>query len=152
VNPNANLVTGTAYTLTLTGTGAGGIQDAGGLHLATTTIHFTAGDSTAPTVTTTTPLNSSLNFALGGNVVVNFSERVIGVNGTTVVLRNLGTGTLIPGVVTQTPAGLRVTFNPNANLARNTLYQLTLTGGTGAITDASGNPLATTTVTFRTIP
>ena len=43
-------------------------------------------------------------------------------------------------------------MNPNGNLARNTLYTLTLTGGACAIRDAADNPLATTTITFRTAP
>jgi hypothetical protein len=45
-----------------------------------------------------------------------------------------------------------LTINPNANLANDTLYTVTLTGGTGAIRDNAGNPLATTTWTFRTGP
>ena len=45
-----------------------------------------------------------------------------------------------------------LTINPVANLANDTLYTVTLTGGTGAIRDIAGNPLATTTWTFRTGP
>jgi hypothetical protein len=47
-----------------------------------------------------------------------------------------------------------LTINPTANLANDTLYTVTLTGGTAAaqIHDVAGNPFATTTWTFRTGP
>jgi len=43
-----------------------------------------------------------------------------------------------------------LTLNPNATLAANTKYTVTLTGGPAAIRDAAGNPLATTTWSFTT--
>ena len=49
-------------------------------------------------------------------------------------------------------AGNRITVNPVPSLARNTLYRVTLTGGTSAVRDVVGNPLASTTITFRTRP
>jgi hypothetical protein len=49
-------------------------------------------------------------------------------------------------------AGTRVTLNPNANLARNTTYRLTLSGGGSGIRDMAGNALVTLTTHFRTRP
>ena len=149
VNPNANLAQSTSYTLTLVGTGAGGIQDATGLHLATTTIVFTtAGDTTAPTVTSSTPANGAVGVGQNANVVVNFSERVVGVSDASFVLTNRATGAVIPATLTQTAAGNRVTVNPTPTLARNTAYDLELRGGAALLRDSSGNPLANTTIGF----
>ena len=43
-----------------------------------------------------------------------------------------------------------VTLNPSSTLAANTRFTVTLTGGTGAIKDAAGNPLTTVSWTFTT--
>jgi len=151
VNPNANLAQNTSYTLTLVGTGAGGIQDASGLHLATTAIVFTtAGDTTAPTVTATTPPNNSVGVSRNANQVVNFSERVVGVSDASVQLVDRANGNVLPATLTLNAAGNRLTINPAANLAANTAYDLKLLGGAALIRDAVGNPLADTTIGFRT--
>ena len=151
VNPNANLVPSRSYTMTLIGTGANGIRDAAGVRLPTTTVDFTTrADTTAPVVTTTTPADGATGVGLGANTVVNFSERVVGLNQSTVELRNTATGTLVPRALTVNAAGTRVTINPDANMARNTVYEVRLVGGPAAIRDAFDNPLATTTFSFRT--
>ena len=153
VNPNANLVPSRSYTMTLIGTGNNGIRDAAGVRLQTTTVDFTTrGDTTAPVVTTTTPADGATGVGLGANTVVNFSETVAGLNQSSVELRNTATGTLVPRALTVNAAGTRVTINPDANMARNTVYEVRLVGGPAAIRDAFDNPLATTTFTFRTRP
>jgi hypothetical protein len=43
-----------------------------------------------------------------------------------------------------------VTLNPSVTLAGNTVYRVTLTGGTTAVRDIAGNPLTTTSWTFTT--
>ena len=153
VNPNANLVPARSYTMTLVGTGANGIRDTAGVRLPTTAVDFTTRtDTTAPQVTTTTPADGATGVGLGANVVVNFSETVVGLNQSTVELRNTATDTMVPRALTVNAAGTRVTINPDANLARNTVYEVRLVGGPAAIRDAFGNPLATTTFTFRIRP
>ena len=74
-------------------------------------------------VTTTTPADGATGVGLGANVVVNFSETVAGLNQSSVELRNTATGTLVPRALTVNAAGTRVTINPDANLARNTVYE-----------------------------
>ena len=152
VNPNANLAQNTSYTLTLVGTGAGGIQDASGLHLATTAIVFTtAGDTTAPTVTSSVPANGAVGVAPGVTATVNFSERIQGASDASVVLVNRATGDVIPATVLITnAAGTRMTVNPTPTLARNTAYDLKLLGGAALLRDVAGNPLADTTIGFTT--
>ena len=82
-----------------------------------------------------------------------FSEAVSGVTGATFTLK--------PGTATSTAANVAaaVTYNattrvatldPSANLAPNTPYTATLTGGASAIRDAADNPLATVSWTFTT--
>jgi methionine-rich copper-binding protein CopC len=153
VNPNANLVPSRSYTMTLIGTGNNGIRDAAGVRLQTTTVDFTTrGDTTAPVVTTTTPADGATGVGPAANTVVNFSETVAGLNQSSVELRNTATGTLVPRALTVNAAGTRVTINPDANMARNTVYEVRLVGGPAAIRDAFDNPLATTTISFRTRP
>ena len=152
INPNANLAQSTSYTLTLSGAGAGGIQDTGGQHLATTTIVFTtAGDTTAPTVTSSVPANGAVGVAPGVTATVNFSERIQGASDASVVLVNRATGAVIPATVLITnAAGTRMTVNPTPTLARNTAYDLKLLGGAALLRDVAGNPLADTTIGFTT--
>jgi methionine-rich copper-binding protein CopC len=145
VNPNADLTPGTAYTLNLLGTlpgGGAGIRNAAGLRLANTAIGFTtAADVTAPTVTAVNPANNATRVNPNTNVVATFSERVQGVTTATMVLRNTVTGASVNATVTLNAAGTAATLNPVANLARNTVYQVTLTGGAANIRDTAGNAL-----------
>jgi Ca2+-binding RTX toxin-like protein len=152
VNPNADLSADTSYVLTLLGTGATGIRDLAGNRLPTTTVRFTtAPDLRAPTITSTTPADGATGVAVGVNQVVNFSERVVGVTVDSVVLQANGAAP-VDAVLTLNATGNRVSINPRANLARNTLYSLTVTGGDTAVRDVAGNALATRTITFRTAP
>src|SRR3954470_23195970 len=76
-------------------------------------------------------------------------SRCRGSGGTTVTLRNAGTGASVPAAVTY-DAGTRVaTLNPTADLAARTRYTATVTGGNG-VRDLAGNPLTTVTWTFTT--
>jgi hypothetical protein len=103
-------------------------------------------------VTSSTPADGATGVLLGANTVVNFSETVVGLlQAGNVELRGVATGALVPSTLKVNTAGTKVTVNPDANLARNTLYRVTLTGGTTALRDAFDNPLATTSITFRTI-
>ncbi|MGY2874413.1 Ca2+-binding RTX toxin-like protein/methionine-rich copper-binding protein CopC [Marmoricola sp. URHA0025 HA25] len=146
VNPAANLLPGTTYTLTLLGTlpgGGAGIRNAAGLRLANTVITFTtANDTTPPTVTGVNPANGATRINPNTNVAVTFSERVVGASSTTVVLTNVATGVSVTAGVTLNAAGTVATLNPNVNLARNTLYEVSVVGGPTAIRDSAGNALA----------
>ena len=89
-----------------------------------------------------------------GVVIVNapisatFSEPVQGVSGSTFTLK---AGTTSVGATVSYDAASRVaTLKPSANLAVNTLYTATLTGGASAIRDVANNPLATVSWTFTT--
>jgi hypothetical protein len=152
VNPTADLRNDTSYVLTFLGTGGNGIRDLQGNRLPTTAVRFTtAPDGRAPAIAATTPADGASGVAVGANQLATFTERVVGAADTTVVLEANGAAP-VRATVTLNAAGNRVTVNPDRNLARNTLYSLTLTGGESAIRDVAGNPLATKAITFRTVP
>lgn len=69
---------------------------------------------------------------------------------TTFVLTNATTGATIAAVVSRSGTTNKWILNYNATLAANTRYTVVLTGGTTAIGDVAGNPLATTTRRFTT--
>jgi len=140
LNPNANLVVGTRYTVTLTS----GILDTGGNALANTAWSFTT--DVAPTVTNRSPLANANNVVVGSNVTATFSEAVTGVTGATVQLRS-PSGAVIPAAVTYNGTTRVATLNPTANLAAGTRYTASLTSG---IRDTGGNALAATSWSFTT--
>ncbi|HET7397585.1 MAG TPA: Ig-like domain-containing protein [Intrasporangium sp.] len=153
LTPSAALANSTTYTATLTG-GSTAIRDLAGNPLATSSWSFTtaaAADTTPPTITTRTPASGATAVSLTGNITATFSENVTGVSGTTFTLRNAA-GTLIGATVTYNSTTRVATLDPTASLVADTRYTATLTGGTTAIRDGAGNPLATSSWTFTTGP
>ena len=143
LNPNSTLAADTKYTATLTG-GATAVRDAVGNTLATSSWTFLTG--AAPTVTIA-PAANATGVSVSGNITGTFSENVAGISGTSFTLKNAA-GTAIPAVVSYNATTRVATLNPNANLAADQKYTVTLTGSATAIRDTAGNPLATRTWTF----
>lgn len=142
----APLAADTRYTVTLIG-GATGIRDLSGTPLATVSWTFTTGP--APTVTARTPAVDASSVARSSTVTATFSEPVLGVTGSSVTLRNASGATVAAPV--RYDAGTRtVTVDPTADLAADTRYTVTLTGGPAMIRDAAGNPLTTVSWSFST--
>ncbi|WP_257172797.1 Ig-like domain-containing protein [Colwellia sp. M166] len=94
-------------------------------------------DTTAPTVSSTDPIDSATDIVLDTKISANFSEALdsSSVNTTSFTVKN-GT-TPVAGVVTS--SGSTATFTPNDELAANTLYTATLTT---AINDLAISPNA----------
>ncbi len=136
------------YTVTLTG-GSTAIRDRANNPLATTSWSFTTGPR--PTVTARAPASAATAVSRAANTTATFSEAVLGVSGTTFTLRNPG-GTMVPAVVTYDATTRTATLNPSSDLAPDTRYTATLTGGTAAVRDRAGNPLTTTSWSFTTGP
>ncbi|GAA2721565.1 peroxidase family protein [Cellulomonas aerilata] len=153
LNPTADLAAGTQYTATLTG-GAAAIRDLTNSPLATTTWTFTTAapvDTVAPTVTARVPAINATGVAVAADLSATFSEAVQGVTPTTFTLRQgSATGTLVPATVTQSGTTNQWILNPNANLAANTQYTVTLDGGTTAIRDNANLALTDVTWSFTT--
>ncbi|TQJ33931.1 S8 family serine peptidase [Arthrobacter sp. SLBN-122] len=105
----------------------------------------------APTVTSVSPAPKATAAASGANVAATFSTAVQGVSAGTFVLRNAA-GSSIAATVTYNATTTTATLDPAANLAPDASYTATLTGGTSAVRDAAGTPLASTSWTFTTGP
>lgn len=111
------------------------------------------GDTTAPTVTGTSPAPGATGVAVTADVTGWFSEAM---DASTVTsdrfTLNAGT-TTVPAAVTYNGTDKAATLNPNADLAADTTYTATIRGGSGGVKDAAGNALASDkTWTFTTAP
>jgi subtilisin family serine protease len=105
----------------------------------------------APTVTSVTPKTDAVTVAPETNVTATFSADVQGVTSGTFVLKNAA-GSTIQATVTYNATTRTATLDPAASLAADTRYTATLLGGTTAIRDSAGTPLASTSWSFTTGP
>jgi hypothetical protein len=104
-------------------------------------------DTTAPTVTSTSPVDGATGVAVNANITATFSETMDSatITGTTFTLKQ-GT-TAVTGTVTY--SGTTATFNPASDLSNSTTYTATITTGAK---DEAGNPSAADeTWTFTTL-
>jgi hypothetical protein len=112
-------------------------------------------DTTPPTVLSTSPANGAVNVAIAGALVATFSEPLdpATVSSATFELRHQSTNALVAANVSYTAGTTVVTAAPQAALAANTAYTLTVRGG-GAdprVKDSAGNALvANVTSAFTT--
>lgn len=147
LNPTLNFSADTRYTATLTG-GATAIRDMAGNPLTTVSWSFLTG--AVPTVTARTPAaNATAVSRTAPNVSATFSEAVKNVSATTFTLR-AGTAAPVTATVTQNGTTNQWRLTPGAALAANTVYTVTITGGSTGVTDLAGNPLTTATWRFTT--
>ena len=95
------------------------------------------GDTTAPTISSYVPANSSTGIAINSNLTVVFNEGMSSstVNNTNITLSTGGSNV----AATVTLSGNTATLNPDSDLSNSTAYSWTV--GTG-VQDASGNALA----------
>ncbi|WP_255470674.1 Ig-like domain-containing protein [Pseudarthrobacter sp. B4EP4b] len=104
-------------------------------------------DTSAPTVTATTPADTATGVDVASNVTASFNETV---DPSTITSTNFtlkaGT-TTVSATVTPDATNKAATLNPNTNLAADTLYTATISG----VKDATGNVMAAAkSWTFRT--
>ena len=135
--PASNLENNTEYTVTIT-TGA---KDLAGNALASDfSISWTTGsstDTTAPTVSSTGPVNGDTGVPINRKATVVFSEFMDPLTITTETFTLKQGTTPVSGIVTY--AGVTATFTPLSNLENNTEYTVTITTGAK---DLAGNALA----------
>ena len=104
-------------------------------------------DVSGPTVTSRSPAPNASGVKPAAQVRVTFSKPVSGVNAQSFSLR-APDGTAVPAAVTYATSSRTATLTPAAPLADTTRYTARLTG---AITDASANPLAPTEWSLTTV-
>ena len=135
--PAAALSPSTLYTATIS-TGA---KDLVGNALANPYIwSFTTGaapDTTAPTVSSTIPVNGATSMAVNSAVAAVFSETMDPLTVTTATFMLMQGTTPISGIVTY--LGVTATFTPTIPLSYNVVYTATITTGAK---DLAGNAMA----------
>ncbi len=143
LTPSSALANSSVHTATIK-SGTSGVKDVAGNPLASDyTWSFTteAGDITAPTVSSVSPVSGATGVSTGSNIIANFSEAVNAstVTTTTFQLRDAGNN-LIPATVSTT--GNQITLDPTSTLAGSAVYTATITGGASGVKDLAGNALA----------
>jgi hypothetical protein len=142
LNPDSDLSGDTLYTVYLTAVITDSATPTPNALLPVswtfTTQHVT--DMTPPTITGRSPLSGATGVSLNGNITVTFSESVTGVNGSRFYLKQ-GTNT-IAAEVTYDDVSRTATLNPTDDLAGNTVYSVTVKGGSTGVKDLASNPLA----------
>ncbi len=121
--------------------------DVGGPWIVDVTIPIECGvDITPPELTSLTPQYGSFAVPTGVDVIAMFSEPVdpTTVTGTSFTLED---GSMISGAVGVAGDGMSATFDPDVDLATDTVYTVSLTSG---ITDLAGNPLTAVASSFST--
>ena len=99
-------------------------------------------DTTAPTVSATTPANGSAGINVGTSPTIRFNEPMsaASISATTLLLN--GPGGAVPASVTYNSSTFTATLTPQAALAFGTTYTATAKGGPTGVKDFSGNSLA----------
>ncbi|WP_258061172.1 Ig-like domain-containing protein [Arthrobacter sp. 4R501] len=111
------------------------------------------GDTTAPTVTVTSPTDGATGVAVTANVTGTFSEAMNASTVTSSTFTLTGPTGTVPAAVTYSSTGNVATLNPTADLAAGTTYTATIKSGPTGVKDVAGNALATDkTWTFTTAP
>jgi len=146
-----------ALTALVAGCGGGGGDEAPTVSPVTTapTVDTTAPavDTTAPTVASTNPADVATGVCVNQPVSATFSEAMNASTITTATFAvvDLLTLTAVDGSVTLGAASNIATFTPTADLAENTDYTATISGGASGAKDVAGNALSTDKVwTFTT--
>ena len=149
IDPTADLVAGTAYTLSFP---AGVFQDLAGNNAGSFTLNFSTAvplDTTAPTISSRVPANNAMNVNIGANVVLTYNEAVQKGSGSITLQRSGGGMVTIPVSSAQVSvSGSVVTINPTADLLAGTVY--TLSFSAGVFLDLAGNNAGSLTLNFST--
>jgi Bacterial Ig-like domain len=133
-----------AAPVTYTATISGNVKDvAGNFAGVDVSFSFTTGDTTPPTVVSTSPANLATNVPTNAVISATFSEAMAPttITASTFTVKVTATSAAVAGTVALNLAGTVATFTPSAALASGTTYTATITTGAK---DISGNALAST--------
>ena len=152
--PSTPLAASTTYTATIKG-GPGGVLELGGNALPADfqwTFTTSVPDTTAPSITSTSPTNGSTEVPSVVAVTATFSEpmNAATVSASTFELRD-STGGVVPSTVAHDAAQNRASLASASALAPLETYTATVRGGSSGVLDLGGNGLAgDVTWTFTT--
>lgn len=159
LTPTAALLNSTSYTIYVVG-GVTGIKDLSdnALEQDVTSVFRIAdasgsgADTTAPTITSLVPANSSTNVAIGAPVTVTFNETMTASTITTsTILLRTAAGVQVAASISYNGATNTATLTPTSPLVFSTTYTATVRGGFPGVKDLAGNALALdVTATFTT--
>jgi Bacterial Ig-like domain len=136
--PNSALAAPFNYTATI----SANVKDvAGNFAGVDVPFSFTTGDTTPPTVVSTSPANLATNVPTNAVISATFSEAMgpTTITASTFTVKVTATSAAVAGTVALNLAGTVATFTPSAALASGTTYTATITTGAK---DISGNALA----------
>jgi hypothetical protein len=154
LTPGSALAANTTYTATVAGGAADPrVKDAAGNALAASTSwSFTTGDTTPPTVTTTSPANGATGVSGTANVTATFSEPMTAttINTGTFLLRDAANN-FVTATVSYNATSRVATLNPSPTLLAGATYTATVVGGASGVKDSAGNALAVDKVWSFTI-
>jgi hypothetical protein len=134
LRPAALLKPGHSYRVSL----SSAIRSTAGRAIIATSWKFRVStDATRPTFVPT-PVRRATGVSRTANVYLRFSERVSGVSGTRIRLKDATTGLYVPATVRYDNVNRRAILNPSVTLRRSHRYTVVIRSG---ITDRAGNPL-----------
>ena len=148
INPTADLLDGTAYTLSFP---AGVFQDLAGNNAGSLTLNFSTAvplDTTAPTISSRVPANNAMNVNIGANVVLTYSEAVQKGSGSITLSSAFGNISIPVSNSLVSIFGNVVTIDPMVDLLDGTTY--TLSFSAGVFQDLAGNNAGSLTLNFNT--
>ena len=148
INPTADLLTGTAYTLSFP---AGVFQDLAGNNAGSFMLNFNTAaalDTTPPVLGSSVPADSATGVAVGANIVLIYSEAVQKGSGSITLSSGGGMVTISVSSALVSVSGTVVTINPSVDLLDGTSY--TLSFPTGVFHDLAGNNAGSFTLNFAT--
>jgi methionine-rich copper-binding protein CopC len=142
IDPTSNLSNNTHYFVTFAN---GTVKDlAGNSYLGTSTYDFTTiVDTTAPTVTSFSPLAGSKDQSIAMNIVFVFNETIQKGTGTVEMHVGSATGSVVESFDAATStrltvSGAKLTIDPTAMMVNDTNYYVTVPHG--SVQDLAGNP------------
>jgi type VII secretion-associated serine protease mycosin len=104
-------------------------------------------DTAAPTALVTFPASGANGVTRAVNPLAVFNEPVTNVSSSTMVLRDISSGSLVPASVSYDSSSRQARLAPSSPLAATRQYRFELTAG---ITDIAGNALTPSSLSFTT--
>ena len=143
IEPVAQLQSNTSYRVVV----GGAIADLAGNVIVQDSWGFTTGDTIKPSVLESHPTDGATEVWRGVTITITLDEKVTGVSGETIRLRNTKTGNRVAVKVTYDTATKTITIDPVRSLVDARWYRVRILPG---IEDLAGNNLAEGSVNFKT--